>query len=582
MNGAQLLKKAIKDADIKYVFGYTGGAIMPFYDEAERGEEKLEIIQARNEQGATYMAQGVTRGSYSNKEKQIGVALSTSGPGAMNLVTGVADAIMDSVAIITISGQVASGTIGTDAFQETDVVGVMMPITKQVYMPLKADHVEENFHEALYISRTGRPGPVHIDIPKDIQFGSTDEVYKFDFKKYKPRILDHKVRLEPDFDKLNDAVDLINKAERPVIFSGHGVKISNAGDKLLKFAETINAPISTTLHGNSSIPSNHRLNLGMMGMHGTVEANRAIQNADLIISFGMRFDDRVTGKLSEYAKDADVIHIEIDPSEIDKNVKTTIGIDADVNITLEKFNKRVDLISKERKEWFKLIQKYKDEMGQWHQEELERGTGKEDRLLMKTVISKLSKVTKGDDILVMDVGQHQMITNRYYSFNKINTAFNSGGAGTMGASLPMSIGVKLVRPDEVVWSISGDGGFQMNIQELGTIMQYGIDVKIVIMNNRFLGMVKQWQTLFFEDNYSGTPMHNPNFGKIAEGYGIPYRNVSKVDEIEDAFNQARNHKGAYMLEFECDSSEIVLPMIPTGSTFDKMIVNPEDVKKFTN
>jgi acetolactate synthase I/II/III large subunit len=580
MNGSQLLKKAIKDLNLKYVFGYTGGAIMPFYDEAKRGEH-LNIIQARNEQGATYMAQGVTRGSYSLKDRQVGVALSTSGPGAMNLVTGVADAVMDSVAMITISGQVASSTIGTDAFQETDVVGVMLPITKQVYMPLNPDEVEENFHEALYIATSGRPGPVHIDIPKDIQFAQTSESYKFDEKKYKPQILEYKINVEPDFEKLNEAVELINKSERPVIFAGHGIRIADAGSELIEFAERINAPIACTLHGISAFSMEHPLSLGMMGMHGTVEANRTIENADLIISFGMRFDDRVTGKLSEYAKNADVIHVEIDPSEIDKNIKTTIGIDADVKITLERLNKRTELLHKDRKDWFKDIAKYKQEMGKWHDEELERGTGKEGRLLMKTVISKLSKLTKGEDLLVMDVGQHQMITNRYYIFKKVNSAFNSGGAGTMGASLPMSIGVKLVRPDEVIWSISGDGGFQMNIQELGTIMQYGIDVKIVILNNRFLGMVKQWQTLFFDDNYSGTPMHNPEFGKIAEAYGIPYLKVSNVEDIESAFKKARDHKGAFMLEFECDSSEIVLPMIPTGSSFENMIVNPEDVKKFS-
>jgi len=578
MNGSQLLKKSLQDANINFIFGYIGGAIMPFYDEADKGNNKLRIIQTRNEQGAAYMAQGVSRATYSSKERQIGACLTTSGPGATNLVTSVADAYMDSIGIISISGQVPTGAIGTDAFQETDVVGVMLPITKQVYMPLTPSEMEKIVHEAKYIASTGRPGPVHIDLPKDIQINEVTSDYKFDYKTYKPNLLGYTVADKPNNKSLQDAIKLIKKSKRPVIFNGHGVRISNAGKELMQFAKMINAPVASTLHGISAFPFNHPLHLGMMGMHGTVEANRTIQNADLIISFGMRFDDRVTGKISEYAKNADVIHVEIDPSEIDKVIKTTVGINADVTLTLQKFLKEIDMQTPRREEWFELIDGYKKEQGDWHDKELKKGVGQEGRLLMKTVIAKLSEVTNGEDILVSDVGQHQMICARYYNYQTTNSAFTSGGAGTMGVALPMSIGVKLARQDETVWSVCGDGSFQMNMQELGTIMQYDIDVKIIILNNRYLGMVKQWQTLFYKECYAGTPMQTPNFGKISEGYNIPYLKVSKVADIEKAIKQAQNHKGAYILEFECDSTELILPMVATGKTFAEMIVNPEDAQ----
>lgn len=575
MNGAQLLAEALKDAGIKYLFGYTGGAIMPFYDEMEK-DDGLTHIQARNEQGATFMAQGLTRSTISSDSPQIGACLATSGPGATNLVTGVADAMMDSVAIMTITGQVSTGVIGTDAFQETDVVGLMMPITKQVYMPTEISKIEESVHEALYISKTGRPGPVHLDIPKNIQQQEVTKGYSFDFKKYEPYLPGYKYNPIPADESIKEAIELINKSQRPVIFCGHGVVLSNSGQDLLKFAEKIDAPIASTLHGVSAFPADHPKHLGWMGMHGTVEANRAIQHSDLIISFGMRFDDRVTGKLDEYAKHADVIHVEIDPSEIDKNVRTTVAINADVKEALKAFMANKSLKKGEHKAWFEQIKEFKKEMGEWHDEELEYGYGAGGKLLMKTIINKLSKVTKGKDLIVTDVGQHQMITAKYYNFQTTNSLFLSGGAGTMGCSLPMAIGVKLGRPNETVWSISGDGGFQMNIQELGSIMQHNIDVKIVILNNHFLGMVRQWQTLFFDGRFAGTPMLNPDYGLISQGYGIPYKKVEKKEDIESAIETAKNHKGAYVLEFECDASEIVLPMIPSGARFEDMIVNPRN------
>lgn len=573
MNGAQLLKKALKDAGVKHLFGYTGGAIMPFFDQYEKGEDDSKIMVARHEQGAAYMAQGVARGSVHQENPQIAACISTSGPGAMNMVTGVADAIMDSVPLLAISGQVGASVIGTDAFQETDVVGVMLPITKQTYMPLKTEKVEETIHEAIHIAMNGRPGPVAIDIPKNVQIQEVDKTYGFNHENYEADLPGFKYGTTPDQKQIDEAVKMINNAKQPVIFCGHGVRIANAGAELVQFAEKVKAPIATTLHGNTAFDTTHELHLGWMGMHGAVEANRAIEHSDLIISFGMRFDDRVTGKLDEYAKNADVIHVEIDASEIDKNVKTSIGINADAKETLNAFINHSELKTQPREEWFKKIEEYKKEMGSWHQEELEKGTGAMGRILMKSIITKLSDITNGEDILVMDVGQNQMMGSKYYKFKNVNTCFNSGGAGTMGASLPMAVGVKLVRPDETVWSINGDGGFQMNIQELGAVMENDINIKIIILNNEYLGMVRQWQTLFFDGRYAGTPMVSPSYGKIAEAYGLPYQFVEKIEDVEGALTAAREHNGAYVLEFACDASEVVMPMIPTGKPFSEMIVN---------
>lgn len=572
MNGAELLVKALKESGVKYVFGYTGGVIMPFFD-AMYKDSSLKHIQTRHEQGAVFMAQGLSRASLSIKNPQIGVAVSTSGPGAMNLVTGIADAVMDSTAIITLTGQVTTGVIGTDAFQETDVVGVMLPITKQSYMIDDTRKIEETVHEAKYIATTGRPGPVNIDIPKDVQLNKVDGEYNFMLKNYKPNLPGFKYHPIPDEEDIKNSIELINNSKRPVIFCGHGVKISNAGKELIKFAEMINAPIASTLHGISAIPSDHKLHVGWMGMHGSVEANRTIQNADLIISFGMRFDDRVTGKLDEYAKNADVIHIEIDPSEIDKNVKTTVGLNADVKEALKIFNASDKLKKVDREEWFEQIEAFKKETGKWHDEELKRGTGESGRLLMKTIITKLSEVTEGKDIVVTDVGQNQMMSAKYYNFQTPNSFITSGGAGTMGAGIPMGIGAKLARPDETVWVTVGDGGFQMNIQELGTIMEYDVDIKILLLNNENLGMVRQWQTLFFGKHYAGTPMKNPKFDKIAEAYGIKYKFVKEVKDIEESIIEAKSYKGAYIVEFACDSNEIVMPMIPANAKFEDMMVN---------
>ena len=572
MQGTELVLRALHACGVKVIFGYTGGAIMPIFDEMEK-QQLFTFIMPRHEQGAAFMAQGLSRASLSTDTPQVGVCMTTSGPGAMNLVTGIADATMDSVPLLAITGQVATGVIATDAFQESDVVGVMMPICKQTYMPLAAEEIEKTIHEAMYVATTGRHGPVVIDIPKDVQMQAAAAGYRFNPRTFRPQLPGFYYHPSPERDVLHKAIGLINRSERPVMFCGHGVIASNAGTMLREFAEKTNIPIAFTLHGLSALPADHPLSLGMMGMHGTVEANRAVMNADLIISFGMRFDDRVTGKLNEYAKDADVIHVEIDPSELDKNVPTSVAINADVYRTLHVMLSDPELISKPRRRWLQEIAANREVIRDELAAEIAAGVGREGKLLMKTIVHRLSELTAGQDIIVPDVGQHQMIAARFYNFQTENSWFTSGGAGTMGCSLPMAIGAKLARPDERVWSISGDGGFQMNIQELGTIMEQQIDVKIILLNNGYLGMVRQWQTLFFDGRYAGTPMQSPDFGLIAQGYGIPYRKVTEREDVDAALQAAMEHDGAYLLEFVCDPAEIVLPMIPAGGGFGDMIVS---------
>jgi acetolactate synthase-1/2/3 large subunit len=462
--------------------------------------------------------------------------------------------------------------IATDAFQESDVVGVMMPICKQTYMPLDADDIEPTIHEAHYVATTGRGGPVLVDIPKDVQNDSVSPKYRFDVKGYRPVLPGYLYHPAPDREPLDRAIKLINKSVRPLIFCGHGVINSNAGTLLKQFAEKVNIPIAFTMHGLSALPLDHPLSLGMMGMHGTVEANKAVMEADLLIAFGMRFDDRVTGKLSEYAANADVIHVEIDPSEIDKNVATSVAVNADVANTLRLLLDDPLLTYKPRRRWFKQIDEHRRVMKAELQAEIDAGVGDTGKLLMKTIVDTLSRVTNGKDLIVPDVGQHQMMAARFYNYQTENSWFGSGGAGTMGCSLPMAIGVKLARPKERVWSISGDGGFQMNMQELGTVMEHGIDVKMLLFNNGYLGMVRQWQTLFFDGRYSGTPMQNPDYGLIAQAYGIPYLKVEHVKDIEPALKKAAAQKGAILVEFDCDPSEVILPMIPSGGGFGDMII----------
>ncbi|MGA8017923.1 MAG: biosynthetic-type acetolactate synthase large subunit [Desulfobacterales bacterium] len=572
MKGSELVIKALGDKGVHYVFGYTGGAIMPVFDEMEK-QKAFAFIMSRHEQGAAFMAQGVSRASLSTANPQIGVCMATSGPGAMNLVTGIADAGMDSVPLVAITGQVPTGVIATDAFQESDVVGVMMPLTKQTYMPLSVETIEESIHEAFLVATVGRGGPVLVDIPKDVQNQESADGYRFDPDAFDASLAGVLHSPHPDRESIRQAVTLINRSERPVILCGHGIISANAGEAMQRFAEKANIPVAFTLHGLSAFPVDNRLSLGMVGMHGTVESNRALLNADLIIALGMRFDDRVTGNLATFAATAEVIHVEIDPSEIDKNVKTSVAINASVAGALHQMIHNPELISKPRRLWFEQIEHFRREIAAEIEEEIRSGVGKDGQLLMKTIVSKLSDVTGGRDIIVADVGQHQMILARFYNFQTPNSWFTSGGAGTMGCALPMAIGVKLVRPNERVWSVSGDGGFQMNIQELGAVMEHEVDIKILLFNNGYLGMVRQWQTLFYDGRFAGTPMKNPDFGKIAAAYGIPYRQVSEVADIEEALSAAAAYRGAYMVEFLCDPSEVVLPMVPAGGGIADMITS---------
>jgi acetolactate synthase-1/2/3 large subunit len=412
-----------------------------------------------------------------------------------------------------------------------------------------------------------------VDIPKDIQIQDADEGYHFDPQTYEPNLPGFYYSPVPDRGLVRKAVGVINRSERPIILCGHGVINSNGGRNLKTFAEKAHIPIAFTLHGLSALPVDHPLSLGMVGMHGTVEANRALLNSDLIISFGMRFDDRVTGNLETFGVNAEVIHVEIDPSEIDKNVKSTVAINADANQVLTILAKDPELIAKPRRLWFEQINTYRTEIADAVEKEIEGGVGREGQLLMKTIVRRLSEITGGKDLIVSDVGQHQMILARFYNFQTTNSWFNSGGAGTMGCALPMAVGVKLARPHERVWSISGDGGFQMNIQELGAVMEHQVDIKILLFNNGYLGMVRQWQTMFYDGRFAGTPMKNPDFGAIAGAYKIPYQCVTKADQIVEALKTAADHKGAYMVEFLCDPSEIVLPMVPAGGGIEDMIVS---------
>jgi len=572
MQGKELVLKALEDNGVTTIFGYTGGAIMPIFDEMEK-QKRFDFIMSRHEQGAAFMAQGLSRASVTTAHPRIGVCMATSGPGAMNLVTGIADAGMDSVPLLAITGQVPSGVIATDAFQESDVVGVMMPISKQTYMPLSADSIEETIHEALYVAGTGRGGPVVVDIPKDVQLQEHSSGYHFDPATFIPDLPGFHYAPQPDRERLQQAVGMINRSERPVILCGHGVITAKASAALRAFVERANIPVAFTLHGLSALPVDHPLSLGMVGMHGTVEANRALLKADLILSLGMRFDDRVTGKLEAFGVNARVIHVEIDPSEIDKNVPTAVAINADVGEVLKRLGQDPELTAKPRRRWFDAIDADRREIADAIRREVAGGIGREGQLLMKTVVGELSRLTRGKDIVVADVGQHQMIAARFYNFQTVNSWFTSGGAGTMGCALPMAVGVKLARSAEQVWAVMGDGGFQMNMQEMGTVMEHEMDVKILLMNNGYLGMVRQWQTLFYDGRYAGTPMKNPDFSAIAGAYDIPYRQVRTVAEIAPALAQAASHKGAYMVEFLCDPSEIVLPMVPAGGGIADMIVS---------
>jgi len=538
------------------VFGYPGGANMPIYDAML--SYPVHHVLVRHEQGAAHMADGYARAS-----GKVGVAMATSGPGATNLVTGIATAMMDSSPIVCITGQVHAHLIGGDAFQETDVTGITLPITKHNYLITRADEIAEVVREAFYIARSGRPGPVLIDICKNAQIETAEFVYPKEVKLpgYQPPSHAPKANLQK-------AVELLEKAKKPVILCGHGVIMSGAEEVVQHFAVKTNTPVTSTLLGLGAFPASHPLNLGMMGMHGEAHCNLAIQNADLLLAFGMRFDDRVTGTLNTYAPGAKKIHIEIDPSEVHKNVQVDVPLVGDLKTVVTDLIPMVD--EYDHDEWLAQIAEWKSE-GDARSIMAWPDDGK---LYVSHLIHDLWSATGGGAVVTTDVGQHQMWTAQYYFMDKPNRWITSGGAGTMGFGLPSAIGAWFANKEEEVWTVAGDGGFQMTAAELSTAVQEGANVKIAIMNNNFLGMVRQWQEFFFEKRYSGVNMTSPDFVKLAEAHGVPGRLVTKPEEVADAIQFARETPGPVVLEFRVEKEEAVFPMVPAGAALDQMLRRP--------
>lgn len=556
ITGAEAVILSLLAEEVDLMFGYPGGAIMPIYDALYDYEDKLRHILVRHEQGAVHAAQGYARSS-----GKAGVCLATSGPGATNLVTGIADAQIDSTPLVCITGQVASNLLGTDAFQETDVIGITMPVTKWSYQVTKAEEIPWAIARAFYIARSGRPGPVLIDITKDAQFGKCDYLYKkcTYIRSYQPVPKINQVRIQ-------EAAELINKAKRPYILTGQGVLLSGATAELKQLAEKAGIPVAATLLGLSSFPADHPLYVGYLGMHGNYGANIKTNECDVLIAIGMRFDDRITGDVQQYAKQAKIIHIDIDESEINKIIPVDVAVHADAR---EAISMMIGLIDKNtHDDWlngFKVCDRL--EFEKVISREINPTEGK---IKMAEVVDMISTRTAGNAIIVSDVGQHQMVTSRYFKYQQPNTNITSGGLGTMGFALPAAIGAKLGKPEMQVIAIIGDGGFQMTLQELGTIFQSSVPVKIIILNNQFLGMVRQWQQLFFEKRYSFTEMINPDFTAIAKGFYIDAAKLESRENLSAAIDTMLNHKDAYLLEIIVEKEENVFPMIPTGASISKI------------
>jgi acetolactate synthase-1/2/3 large subunit len=559
ITGAQIVWESLKKEGVSCVFGYPGGAILPTYDALSSYPEVHHVL-TRHEQGATHMADGYARAS-----GEVGVVLATSGPGATNLVTGIATAMMDSSPIVCLTGQVATAVIGTDAFQETDVTGITLPITKHNYLVGHVDDLAATIREAFHVARTGRPGPVLVDIPKDVQIAEAE----FDYPTEPIRLPGYRPAPAVTDEQVSHAIEMLREAKRPLILAGHGVMMSGAVSELQAFAEAAQVPIALTLLGKGAISEHHPLCLGMMGMHGEAYVNNAIQEADLLLAFGMRFDDRVTGTLETYARASKKIHVEIDPSEINKNVQVDLGIVGDLKEVLTQFLPQAGRSAND--EWMAQIREWKLETEGRDVMHEEAG----DKLLAAHVICDLWKFTGGDATTVTDVGQHQMWEAQYYPHDRPHTLITSGGLGTMGFGLPAAIGAKIARPSEDVWAIVGDGGFQMTMCELATAVQERVEVNIAIINNGYLGMVRQWQEFFYEERYNATPLISPDFCKLAEAFGIPARRVTKREEIESAVSEAGKHKGGpCVVEFVVEKHDVVYPMVPQGATLSEMIRRP--------
>ena len=556
ITGAEAIVRCLIEEGVDLMFGYPGGAIMPVYDELYKFQDKLEHVLTRHEQAATHAAQG-----YARVSGKVGVAIATSGPGATNLVTGLADAQIDSTPMVCITGQVPRHLLGSDAFQETDIIGISTPVTKWNYQITKASEIPEIMAKAFYIAKTGRPGPVLIDITKNAQFDSIDFTYDKcgGIRSYKPVP-------KPDMQAIETAATLINAAKKPYVVFGQGVILGQAEEELKKVVEKAGIPAAWTILGLSALPTDHPLNVGMVGMHGNYGPNILTNECDVLIAIGMRFDDRVTGKLDEYAKQAKIIHFDIDPAEINKNVKVDVAVLGDAKETLGLILPLLE--QKEHKAWRdEFDAKYKEEYEVVIRHDL---LPAKPGLTMGEVVAAINQATNDNAVIVTDVGQHQMVTCRYARFKESKSNITSGGLGTMGFALPAAIGAKMGAMDREVVAVIGDGGYQMTIQELATIYQNKTPVKIVVLNNNFLGMVRQWQELFFDRRYASTEMVNPDFVKIAEGYFIKSRRVTERHDLADAVREMIESKEPYFLEVKVEKEDNVFPMIPSGSSVSEI------------
>lgn len=562
ISGADALIRSLICEGVDLVFGYPGGSIIPVYDRLYDYQDRLKHILVRHEQGATHAAQG-----YARVTGRPGVVIVTSGPAATNIITGVGDALMDSTPLVVITGQVATPFLGFDAFQETDVVGITQPLSKWSYQIRRAEDIPRAVARAFYIASNGRPGPVVLDLTKDAQTG----MMEFDYEKcnfirsYNPY---------PEIKKadVEKVAELINAAERPMILSGHGVMISGAEKELAALAEKADIPVAATLLGLSTMPSDHPLYKGMLGMHGNIGPNINTNRADLLVAVGMRFDDRITGNVKTYAPNARIVHIDIDASEFDKNIATDATIHGDARQALEAL---LPLVRERRHaEWLASF----DEPARVEREKvvMREVDPKEGRMTMGEVVNKVSEATGNSAIVVTDVGQNQMFSARYSRFSRPRSMVTSGGLGTMGFGLPAAIGAKMGAPDRTVCFFTGDGGLQMTIQELGTILEYQTDIKIILLNNNFLGNVRQWQSLFFHDRFSQTPLVNPDFVMIANAYGIAAENVETRDTLDAAIGRMVKHDGAYLLNVNIDETDMIFPMTPAGANVDHIMLSPTE------
>lgn len=552
MTGSEAVIQCLLQEDVETIFGYPGGAIMPIYDALYDYLDKINHILTRHEQGAIHAAQGFARTS-----KKVGVVFATSGPGATNLITGLADAMIDSTPLVCITGQVASPLLGTDAFQETDVIGISMPVTKWNCQVTKAENIAETLAKAFFIAQSGRPGPVVVDITKDAQFESVD----FNYEKCKT-IRSYQPKPKLNLEQVKAAVELLNNAKKPMLIVGQGVMLSGAEKALLEFAEKTGIPVASTLLGLGVFPGNHHQSVGMVGMHGNYAPNVKTNECDVLMTVGMRFDDRVTGDVSKYARQAKIIHVELDAAEINKIIKADVPVWADAKEALEALTKLVE--PKKNDAW---LNEFKDAKAK-ENKVLKENRAQEfsEQMTMDEVLTLLSNLTKGEAVVVTDVGQHQMMAAQFYEYNQTKSNVTSGGLGTMGFALPAAMGAKMANPKKQVVAVIGDGGFQMTLQELGTIMQNNIGVKIIILNNGFLGMVRQWQQLFFEKRYSFTEIQSPDFVSLANSYGIKGQKVSQKTDLKSALKELLNSDSAYLLEVKVAKEDNVFPMVPTGAS----------------